>query len=1104
MTQHRRHRVAVVLVTHNGARWLPHFFHSLPAALRAPMGPGTAPDEADASQSPKNAVPAAAVTASGGGAPEVASGAHEQGAVGDSWLALWGEDEPATTGIVEDLQIDPVLIAVDTGSVDDSVELAQRAGFTVLSAESSTPFGRAASLARSYLEQQQIEVDWLWLVHDDMAPLPGCLPRLLLAAQETSAAVCGPLVVGWAQPPLLLERGIRLTGSGRRVLGVDPGEVDQGQHDDEPATPTLAVSSTAMLVRVDAWDALNGYDPAFPMSGDDIDFCRRAHRAGFEVVVVASAKVRHAQALTRNRRPESRSTRPVRDLRLAALHLHLAHATGWAFPLVAARLSIGTGVRAVARLLRRDFAGARDEIDGWLRFIAHPSRLVASRHRVAATAVTTHRVERAYSVPLREQGRHWLRSVVHLLEIITRVGERPHAQATFIESESEARPVRAEVWRRLVHRPQLLVPASVAAVLLLWHLPLLFSAQPLQGELLPGSGQGSFDVLQSYLSGWHDVGRGTTAAAPAWLVALAVLGVPLGGNVSAALSALFVFFPVLATIIVAAVARPIIQSPWVRTTVAISYALTPVFTHARDVGDFATLLCGLLLPVFVRVAWTAIETGHMSRYAATALVLAIACAFTAIVWFVVLLAAIAASLIFPAARTGRSFKGLALVLVGPWLVLLPSSLDWLRHPSVMLMSAGSIQDLGSQPPNVLSTVLTLSATQPQWWAVGLVLVAILAIARGGSHDFARNLGLFFLLAVLVLVALSRLSVRIPGFAGVTHANPSAVLIVLALVAALSIGTAADGLVESLRAQGLGLRHIVSACSALAVAASAGVGLWTWLAAPSSTLSRGVTSDLPAFVAADLTSDQRPRAITVQVDDPKPVTFAVRSAPTTRFGGADMLRVAHHDEVLDAAMGDLIAQGQQSTSTRTAAVLALVDSGVRYLALSAQGAGAPAVAATLIAVPGLRQLATPQAGQPWWVWQLPRQPARLRITELVGDGPSLAGQSPTLAMTSDVDPGRLELKASSTDPALGPATIRIGDVTNGWRATVDGRAEELSRSGSGTLVLDLPGGARTSIAIERVDRSRAAWLTVQACVVVVFILWSLPHRRRMVDPEDSDT
>ena len=1105
MTEQRRHRVAVVLVTHNGARWLPQFLASLPAALApeaARQGESSDPDSN--SEVLVGALAPELSSAVATADAQVAVPLGEQTASSDSWRALWGDGEPIPAArLGEDVFVDPVLIAVDTGSVDASVDLVQAAGFLVLPAESSTPFGRAAALARSYLEQQQIDVQWLWLVHDDVAPHPGCLPRLLAAAQEESAAVCGPLVVGWGQPPRLLERGIRLTGSGRRVLGVDPGEVDQGQHDDEPATAVLAVSSTAMLVRLDVWDALNGYDPAFPMSGDDIDFCRRAHRAGFDVLVVPSAKVRHAQALTRNRRPESRSTRPVRDLRLAALHLHLAHATRWAFPLVAARLTLGTGLRALARVLRRDFGGAKDEVDGWLRFVAHPSRLVASRHRVAAISLRSHRVERAYAVPLREQGRHWLRSVTHLLDIVTRVAERPQEHMIFMEEgESVGRPVRTEIWRRLVHRPQVLVPITLAALLVLWNLPLLLGAGPALAAVLPGSGESSVDLWRSYLSGWHDVGRGSTAAAPAWLALLGALAVPFGGNVSWALSALFAVFPALSVVIATAAARPLVRSPWVGSFLALAYSVTPVFAHARDVGDFSTLLCGLLLPVLVRVAWGALATGQLARHAGTALVLTAICAFTPMLWPIALVAAAAAATLTPAARTRENLRGLCVTLIGPWLLLVPTCLEWVRDPYLLLMSAGPVQDFSAAQTHPAPSLLTFSVTGPHWWALGLALVAVLATARGSSHTFTRNLGLFLLLPVAAVVALGHVSFRVPGLATATHANPSPALALVALVAALSVATAADGLLTSLRARAVGMRHVVSSVAALAVAVSAASGLWLWLAAPNSTLGRGAASDLPAFVAADLESAERPRAVTMRVDDPEPVTFAVRSASTTRFADADLLRIGEPDEILEMAITNLIAQGEQSTSTRSSSVLTLIDSGVRYLVLSGTGVGAAQVAATLVGVPGLRQLATPQGEQTCWVWQLPRRPSRISITELVRS--QLPPAQPAFTMSSDVDPGRVDLRARDGEPALGPATIRIGDVTRGWRATVDGRKEEFARTQAGTLVLDLPGGARTSLTIERVDRIRAAWLTAQATLLAFFIAWAIPSRRRNVGDEDADS
>lgn len=1128
MTELRRQRVAVVLVTHNGARWLPEFIATLPAALAPAVraaeasvpvqsfGDAVAGTDPVISPSAPHAQPlsdptlrlsvvgASAEPSQSALTSDTAAAQFWNESPVDSWAALWGDDDPAPIHRpAADVLVDPVFIAVDTGSSDGSADLIASAGFTVLAAEPSTPFGRAVSIARSYLDQHGIEVSWLWLVHDDIAAHPGCLPELLAAAIEESAAVCGPMVVGWSQPPRLLERGIRLTSSGRRVLGVDPGEVDQGQHDDEPATATLAVSSTAMLVRIDAWDQLNGYDPAFPMSGDDIDFCRRAHRAGLKVLAVPRAKVRHAQALIRNRRPESRSTRPVRDLRLAALHLHLAHATRWAFPLVAVRMTVGTGLRAVARFLRRDFAGARDEVDGWLRFIAHPSRLVASRHRVAAAGTMSHRVERAHAVPLREQGRHWFRSLAHLLEFATRVTDRPEEHGIFLEEETISRPVRVEVWRRLIHRPQVLVPVAIGVVIALWSVPLLFASAPIRGGLLPGSGESSLDLWRSYLSGWHDVGRGSTAAAPAWTVLLAALAVPFGGNVSAALAALFVFFPVLTAVVVIAVSRPLVRSSWVRAILGVTYGTLPVFSHARDIGDLATLVCGLLLPVLVRVLWAAVDSANIGRYASATLLLSVVCAYTPMVWLLTLVAVLVAAVLVSGMRTRATARGLALVMAGPWLLLLPASLEWIRHPYLLVMPGGAVQELGSGA-GAAASLLTLSVAQPQWSTAAIVLVALAATARGASHGFTRNLGVLAIVPVVAVIAIDHVMFRVPGLTSATQANPSPAMALIALVALTSIATAADGLLGGLRDRGLGLRHVVSAIATFGVLASTSVGLWTWISAPHSTLTRAQMSDLPAFIAADLESEQRPRALTMRVDDPRPVAFAVRSAPNTRYGDADLLRVGAADTALEEAVTNLIAQGEQSTATRSAAVLTLVDAGVRYVALVGSGSGATAVAATLVAVPGVRQLATPQADQQWWVWQLPRKPSRATATPLVSGAQETSGPLVEFTISSDVDPGRLEvLAAGSGEPALSAATIRIADATDGWRAVVDGRSIELARTASGTWVLDLPGGARNSIVIERVDRSRATWLTVQAGLLLVVVAWALPTRRRSPIEEDGD-
>ncbi|NDB19144.1 MAG: hypothetical protein EB027_07805, partial [Actinobacteria bacterium] len=111
MTEQRRHRVAVVLVTHNGARWLPQFLASLPAALApeaARQGESSDPDSNSevlvVALAPE--LSSAVATADA----QVAVPLGEQTASSDSWRALWGDDEPIPAArLGEDVFVDPVL-----------------------------------------------------------------------------------------------------------------------------------------------------------------------------------------------------------------------------------------------------------------------------------------------------------------------------------------------------------------------------------------------------------------------------------------------------------------------------------------------------------------------------------------------------------------------------------------------------------------------------------------------------------------------------------------------------------------------------------------------------------------------------------------------------------------------------------------------------------------------------------------------------------------------------------------------------------------------------------------------------------------------------------
>ena len=56
------------------------------------------------------------------------------------------------------------------------------------------------------------------------------------------------------------------------------------------------VPSGCMLVRVDLFDALNGFDDGIPAYGEALDLCWRAHVVGARVMVNPDSRVRHREA----------------------------------------------------------------------------------------------------------------------------------------------------------------------------------------------------------------------------------------------------------------------------------------------------------------------------------------------------------------------------------------------------------------------------------------------------------------------------------------------------------------------------------------------------------------------------------------------------------------------------------------------------------------------------------------------------------------------------------------------------------------------------------------------------------------------------------------
>ena len=159
--------------------------------------------------------------------------------------------------------------------------------------------------------------------------------------------VAGPSSSPGATRPGCSGLALVVTRSGRRVGGPKTGEPDQGQHDHR--SDVRGVSTSGMLIRLDVFESLGGFDRAFGQFRDDLDFCWRAQLAGHRVVVAPRARMREAAALTNGqrspdvsagaaRRSDRRHGRQVAlarspaDLTLTTTSRYASFATRWVLP----------------------------------------------------------------------------------------------------------------------------------------------------------------------------------------------------------------------------------------------------------------------------------------------------------------------------------------------------------------------------------------------------------------------------------------------------------------------------------------------------------------------------------------------------------------------------------------------------------------------------------------------------------------------------------------------------------------------------------------------------------------------------------------------------
>ncbi|WP_454049407.1 glycosyltransferase family 2 protein [Cellulomonas sp. Marseille-Q8402] len=482
---------------------------------------------------------------------------------------------------------------------------------TLLTAPGARSFGDAVRTAVAAVAAGALAdggARWLWLLHDDSAPDPTALAELVRSVQAApSVALAGVKQRTWTAPARLLEVGVRTSRSGRRMTDMEPGEVDQGQHDGRE--DVLGVGLAGALVRRDVWDELGGTDPALGPFGDGLDLSRRARLAGHRVVVVPAAVVRHAQAGYHGLRDPGTDPASIVDLdadgepdgadprrsfaarRAALLHQRLVGAPLPLLPLVALMAVAAGLVRVLVRIAAKEPGLATAELTAPLRALGRPAAVARARAAVRRTSTVPRRTLRPLQADWRTVWQQWRD------RRLTRVEARRVVRAP---SELELRELAALALRRRAGLGALaavlvLVTGAAFGPLVLGTL----GGERLVGGALLAASSRLGDVWDAATSGWVPDGLGASGPADALLTVLLPGTTLAGGSLAVALAVLVLGSVLLAGIGAWFAAGAATRSVGVRLWAAVVWAALPSLLLAAGQGRAGAVLVHVALPWLV-------------------------------------------------------------------------------------------------------------------------------------------------------------------------------------------------------------------------------------------------------------------------------------------------------------------------------------------------------------------------------------------------------------------------------------------------------------------------------------------------------------------------
>lgn len=500
------------------------------------------------------------------------------------------------------------------------------------------------------------------------------------------------------------------------------------------------------------------------------------------------------------------------------------------------------------------------------------------------------------------------------------------------------------------------------------------------GGALPPAPAGVGDWWRLYTEDWHPLESGTNVPAPAYLPVLALFGSLLGGGAQAAMNVLMVVaFPVALwgawrlLRVAGHLATPLGAPRWLLGWGAMVYALVPATSGAWGEGRYGVVMATALLPWLAHAALGLADPHPDRRWRAgwrSGLLLALVTAFAPVAWplaalLTLVLLLVGIGLVGPSLRQWSVLGPAVAALATAGVLLLPWWLPMIvrGHGGGLLLEPGLLPVASLGGVDLVAGRISEFAA-PFWPGLVVVALALAALIPASTRVPVLVCWLVGFVTAVAALALSLITLPLGG--GATRPSLALLAVVLQGLAVLAVVIAATAAAREL-VRG-NVPRLTGAVAGLALLMVPVLGLGWFATFAENELEPTGDQGIPAYM--EQSSDLGPAhgIAVLEGDLDQGLVYTVRRGDGPTVGEPEIIALTEPDDALTEVLGDLVSR------PRPAVAQALADRGIEYVVLSSPAD--PAVAAILDTAPDLVQAGTEDRTMRAWQVTRPLDEANL--------------------------------------------------------------------------------------------------------------------------------